>query len=129
GREHDSPDHDSVDAAVGGGGRDRGAAAVPDGVECDRGDRDHPADRDREEERDPDDRLCAGGGAEGGEGSAGGDLRSVFVAVPADHDDDDGGVAGGVAAGAGDGGWFGIAAPTGDYDCGGPAGQPTPHPL
>src|SRR5206468_1020359 len=43
--------------------------------------------------------------------------------------DDDGGVAGGLAAGAGDRGWFGIAAASGDYDCRGSPGQPTPDAL
>ena len=56
-------------------------------------DRHHPADRHREEERDHDDRLRARGRAHGGQAPGGGDLRGLPAALPADHDDDDGGAA------------------------------------
>ena len=62
-RELHSSDHDSLDAAVGGRGRDSGAAVLQNGSQRHRADRNHSADRHREEERDHDDRLRAGGGA------------------------------------------------------------------
>ena len=67
-------------------------------------------DRHRQEERHHDDRLCAGGGAQGGETAGGGDLRGLPAPVPADHDDDDGGLAWRIAAGDGYGCRIGIAA-------------------
>ena len=56
-------------------------------------------DRHREEERDHDDRLRARGRAQGREVAGGGHLPGLPAALPADHDDDDGGAAWRVAAG------------------------------
>ena len=58
-RELHPPDHDPVDAAVGGRRRAARAAAVQDRVQHHRAHRHHPAHRHREEERDHDDRLRA----------------------------------------------------------------------
>ena len=58
-RELRPPDHDPLDAAVGGRRRAARAAAVPDRPQHHRAHRHHPADRHREEERDHDDRLRA----------------------------------------------------------------------
>ena len=65
-------------------------------------DRHHPADGHRQEERDHDDRLRAGGGARAAAWSP----REAIVqaspaALPADHDDDAGGAVRRAAAGAG----------------------------
>ncbi len=65
-RELHPPAHDPVHAAVGGSGGDPRAAGLRGGAERHRADRHHPADRYREEERDHDDRLRAGGGAPAG---------------------------------------------------------------
>ena len=62
-REPGAPDHGAVDAAVGRRRRGARAAAVPDGVLDHRADRRVPADRHRQEERDPDHRLRARGRA------------------------------------------------------------------
>src|SRR5207249_6671924 len=124
-----SPLHDPLDAALGRGGGDPGAAALPDGSERDRADRHHPADRDREEERDHDDRLRARGGADGGEGAGGGDLRGLPAALPPDHDDHHGGLAGSPAAGARyrDGGR--AAPPARHHHRGRARREPAAHPL
>src|SRR4029453_8263253 len=53
----------------------------------------------------------------------------MFAAVSADHDDDDGGVVGGLTVGAGDRGGVGVALPFGSRDCGRDASQSTPHSL
>ena len=62
-REPGASDHGAVDAAVGRRRRGARAAAVPDGVLDHRADRRVPADRHRQEERDPDHRLRARGRA------------------------------------------------------------------
>ena len=62
-------------------------------LERHRAHRHHPADRHREEERDHDDRLRARGRARGGQAAARGDLPGLPAALPADHDDHDGGAA------------------------------------
>ena len=56
--------------------------------------RHHHAGRHREEERDHDDRLRDRGAAPGRQAARRGDLRGVHHALPADHDDDDGGADG-----------------------------------
>ena len=56
-----------------------------------RPDRRHPADRHRQEERDHDDRLRARCRAQPQPRVARGDLSGLPAALPADHDDDDGG--------------------------------------
>jgi hypothetical protein len=56
-----------------------------------RADRHHPPHRHREEERDHDDRLRARGGAPRAQEPEGGRLPGLPPALPADHDDDDGG--------------------------------------
>ena len=61
------PDHDPLDAALGGRRRAAGAAPLQDRALRHRADRDHPAHRHREEERDPDDRLRARGRAARGQ--------------------------------------------------------------
>ncbi len=53
--------------------------------------RHHHAGRYRQKECDHDDRLRAGGAADGGENADGGDLQGVSGPFPADHDDDHGG--------------------------------------
>ena len=58
-RELRAPDHDPLDAALGGRRRAARAAAVQHRVQHHRADRRHPADRHRQEERDHDDRLRA----------------------------------------------------------------------
>ncbi len=73
-RELYPPAHDSVHDTVRGSGRVARAAPLQDGAEHDRADRHHSPDRDCEEERHHDDRLCAGCGAEGRETAGGGDL-------------------------------------------------------
>ena len=62
-RKPGAPGHRAVDAAVGGRRRRAGAADVQDGLLAHRADRRVPADRHRQEERDPDHRLRAGGRA------------------------------------------------------------------
>jgi multidrug efflux pump len=66
--------HDPIHAAVRGRRRAARVDAVPDRIQRDRVDRRHSVDRHREEERHHDDRLRLGGGAEGREGTDGGDL-------------------------------------------------------
>ena len=74
------------------------------------------SDRHREKERDHDDRLRAGGGAQGAPATAGGDLPGLPAAFPADHDDHDGGAAGRHPAGAGQGDRVRAAPAAGDRD-------------
>ena len=69
------PHHDSLHAAFGGRGRDSGADDLRPGTQRGGADRNHPADRHREEERHHDDRLRAGGGAQGREESG----RTRFI--------------------------------------------------
>ena len=66
-RELHPPDHDPLDAALGGRRRAPRAHGLPDGLQRHRAHRDHPAHRHREEERDHDDRLRARGGARPGD--------------------------------------------------------------
>ncbi len=98
-RELHPSDHDPLGAAFGRGGRADHADGVPLRSQRHRHHRHHPAHRHRQEERDHDDRLRAGGGAQRGQELAGIDPPSVFAALPADHDDDDGGAARRPAAG------------------------------
>ena len=58
------------------------------------------------------------------QGARGSDLPGVLVAVPAHHDDDDGGVAGRTTVGARHGNWRGAAASVGHHDCWRIAAQP-----
>ena len=108
--------HDPFHAAVGGRRGAAGAAVVRHGPERDRVDRDHPADRHREEERHLDDRLRAGGRAQGGQVVDGRDLPGLPAALPADHDDHDGGAARRIAAGAGHRHGLGAAPAAGHRD-------------
>ena len=89
-RELHPPDHDPVDAAVGGCRRAARADRLRQRSVDHRDHRHHPADRHREEERDHDDRLRARRRARAGDGAARRDLPGLPVAVPAHHDDDDG---------------------------------------
>ncbi len=98
-RELHPSDHDPVDAAVRRDGRVARADADADRPGCSRGDRHHPVDRHRHEERHHDDRLRAGGGAPRRQAAARGDLSGVPAALPADLDDYAGGAAGRAAAG------------------------------
>src|SRR4029077_943560 len=97
-RELHPPAHDPVHLAVGRGGGDPRAAGLPGGAECHRADRHNFADRHREEERDHDDRLRSGGGARAGPELPGRHLPGLPPAIPPDHDDHDGRVAGGAPA-------------------------------
>src|SRR5262249_25097539 len=83
-----------------GGGRSAPRASL-DGQRAlrHRAHRNHSPDRDREEERDPDDRLRDRGGASGEQEPRGLDLSGLPAAIPADPDDDDGGDARRIAAG------------------------------
>ena len=89
-RELHPPGHDPVDAPVRRRGRASLADAVPDGLLRHRADRHHPADRDRREERDHDDRLRARRRAQGEEEAGRRDLTRPPPALPPDPDDDDG---------------------------------------
>ena len=113
-REHDPPDHDSVHLAVGGSGRAAGAAAMPHRTERHRADRHYLADRHRQEERHHDDRFRARGRAHRRQEPGGRDLPGLSAALPADHDDDDGGALGRAAAGAGIGSRIGTATAAGN---------------
>jgi hypothetical protein len=93
-RELHPPDHDSLDAALGGRGRAAGADALPARFQRHRAHRHHPADRHREEERHHDDRLRARGRAQTRASRRGGHLPGLPAALPADHDDHHGGAAG-----------------------------------
>ena len=93
-RELHPPDHDSFHPAISRCRRHPCAAAVSRRPQRHRADRHYPTDRHREEERHHDDRLCAGGGARPRHGAGGGDLPGLPAALPANHDDDDGGTAG-----------------------------------
>ena len=53
----------------------------------------------------------------------------MLAAVPADHDDDDGGAAGRIAVGAGHGNWLGVAASAGHHDRRRTAAQPVADAL
>ena len=79
--------------------RGAGAAAVPDGVLDHRADRRVPADRHRQEERDPDHRLRARGRARARPVAVRRGARGVPAALPADPDDDAGRSARRAAAG------------------------------
>src|SRR6184192_564655 len=125
---HSSP-HDPVDAALGRRRRDPRAPPLRHGSQRDRADRHRPADRDRQEERDHDDRLRARGGAQGGEVARGRDLRGLPAALSADHDDDDGCAAWRAAAGPREGCGRGAAPPARHRDRGRAPGEPAPHPL
>ena len=96
-----SPDHDSLDAAVGGRRRHPGVDAVRTGSQRDRPDRHHPADGHRQEERDHDDRLRAGSRAASGHVGIRRDRAGLSVAFPPDHDDDAGRLVRRAAAGGG----------------------------
>ena len=87
-REHDPPDHDPLDAAVGGRRRAARADDLPHRLLGDRADRNHSPDRHRREERDHDDRLRARRRAQGEEAAARGDHAGGAPALPADPDDD-----------------------------------------
>ena len=98
-RELHSPDHHSVDAAVGRRRRHPGADAVRAGSLRDRPDRHHPVDGYRQEERDHDDRLRAGSRTSSGHVGGRGDRAGLSAALSPDHDDDAGRFVRRVAAG------------------------------
>jgi len=75
---------------VGGSGRAPRPHAVPLRTQRRRTHRNHPLDRDREEECDNDDRLCAPCRANGEMVFRGVDLSSRHLALPSYHDDDQG---------------------------------------
>ena len=87
-RELHPPDHDPLDAAVGGRRRDLGADAVPYRIQHYRPDRRDPAHRHRQEERDPDDRFRHRGETVAEFELLRCDLPGLPAALPADHDDD-----------------------------------------
>ena len=108
-------------AGVGSAGR-HGAVQEQSGP--DRHDRNHPADRHREEERDHDDRFRAGGRTERRDEFARCDLPGLSAAVPADHDDDHVRAAGRDADGARLGRRSGAAQAPRNLHCRRPGGQP-----
>ncbi len=93
-REFHSPDHDSHRTPVRGVRRAGHAHSRGAGPRHLRIRRDHHAHRHRGEERDHDDRLRDRGAARREAHAVGGDPRGGERAVPADHDDDDGGAHG-----------------------------------
>ena len=123
-REPDPPADDHFDAAVGGRGSADGHGPVQKRSGHRRHDRDYPADRHREEERDHDDRFRAGGRTQRGDEFAGCHLPGVSAEVPAHHDDDHVRAAGRAADGAGLGRGSGTAEASRNCDRRRPAGQP-----
>ena len=93
------PDHRAVHAAVGRGGRRAGPAAVPPGAVDHRPDRAVPADRHRQEERDPDHRLRARRRTLARTVGLCGRARGLLAALPAHPDDHAGRRPGRAAAG------------------------------
>ena len=128
-RELHPPDHDPVDAAVGGRRRDPGARADRQAVRRDLADRHRAADRHRQEERDHDDRLRAGGRARAAHVARAVDLPGLHAAVPPDHDDHDGGAARRPAARAGLGHRRRAAPAARHHDRRRPAGVADPDPV
>ena len=86
-RELHSSDHDFVNATVGRCWSDSRPAGLPQRPRSRRLDRNHSAYRHREEERDHDDRLRAGRGAQRTQEAARCDLPGVSAAFPSHHDD------------------------------------------
>ena len=115
-RKPDAPIDDHFHAAIGQRRRDDGADALQHRSECHFHHRHHPADRDREEERHHDDRLCPDGGAAGRQEHARRHLRGVPVALPAHHDDHDGRDLRRAAAGFRHRHRFGASPPAGHHD-------------
>ncbi len=87
---HSSADH-PLDHSIGRTRRAAGPDAVRHGALDRLLHRHHSADRHREEECHHDDRFRARGGAAGGSHAGRGHLPGMPGAIPADHDDDDGG--------------------------------------
>ncbi len=80
----------AFDPAVGGSRRSSGPHALPERFLRDRLDRDHSADRHRQEERHHDGRFRDRRGAQPGKKAGRSYLPGVPPAFPPDHDDDDG---------------------------------------
>ncbi len=120
---------DPVDAAVGRCRRLARPALVRQGPRRHRDHRDHPLDRHRQEERHHDRRLRARGHARSRPVVDRRDPRSEPLALPADHDDDDGGAARRPAARDRLGARLGAASPARDRDGRRPALEPDPHAL
>src|SRR5208282_6104519 len=122
-------DHDSLDAALGRRRRNSRAAPIPRRPERDRADRNHPADRHRQEKRNHDDRLRARGSTRRRQVAARRDLPGVRAALSPDHDDHDGRDARRVAARAGQRRRLRDASPAWHRDRWRTAREPGPDPL
>ena len=114
-REPHPPDYDSVHDSVGGSGRAAGPHDYAHRPDHHRGHRDHPADRDCQEERHHDDRLRPGRGAKRRQEFPRFDIRSLHAAPASDPDDDDGCSSRRAAAGAGYRHGIGAPASAGNY--------------
>ncbi len=123
-RELRAPADHSLDAALGGRGRAAGAGAVRRAVQPDRADRDHAADRHREEKRHHDGGLRAGGPAQRQSVAARGHLPGLPAAFPSDHDDHPGGAVWRAAAGDVRRRRLGAAPAAGDHHCRRPGDEP-----
>ena len=128
-RKPDSSHHHSFHAAVGRSRRAAGAAASAHRTDRDRAHRDHPADRNRQEERDHDDRLRAGSRAQGKQEPGRIHFSGLPAAIPAHHDDHHGGAAGRPAARDRRRHRFGIAPAARNLDRGRPDFQPDAYPV
>ena len=128
-RELRAPDHDPDDAAVGVAGGGDHTGPVRRRARRHLADRHHPADRHRQEERHHDDRFRAAGGARAGAAERRGDPAGLRPALPADPDDDGGGIFRRRAAGVSWRHWLGAAASTRSYHPGRSTRQPGPHAL
>ncbi len=109
--------HDPVHAALGGYRSAACAASLSHGSGCDFAHRHYSSDRNREEERHHDDRLCAGAGTSGEE-LRGLDSRGSPAALPANYDDNRGRSAGCLASGVRKRNGIGATAATGHRDRG-----------
>ena len=123
-REPGPPSDHHLDAAVGRRGSAGGHGPVQEQSGHRGHDRNYPADRHREEERDHDDRFRAGGRTERRDEFAGCNLPGLSAEVPAHHDDDHVRDAGWDADGARLGRWSGVAEASRNCYCRRPRGQP-----
>ena len=84
-------------------------------------------DRNREEKRDHDDRLCIGSRTQGGQGTVGRNLSSMLAPIPSDYDDDNSRAPGRIAASARQRNRSGNTPATGYHDCRRPGGESDTH--
>ncbi len=124
-----SSDHDSLHASFGRRRRPAGAADLPHRTEHHRGHRNHPADRDREEERHPYDRRGHRDGTHRRTQPRTGHLSGVPAALQAHHDDHHGRDVWRPAHRSGRRKWFGISPPAGHRHRGGLDREPNADAL